>query len=139
MDMRMPRTFSWAGLTLAAMLAAAPAWAVDLKLSGEQQVPPVNTSATGYGSINVASDGAVTGSVTVTNMTVTAAHIHHGAAGKTGPVLVHMTKTGDNTWTVVPNAKLTPEQLKAYQAGELYVNVHSVAHKDGEVRAQIVP
>jgi hypothetical protein len=40
---------------------------------------------------------------------------------------------------VVPNAKLTPEQLKAYQAGELYVNVHSVAHKDGEVRAQIVP
>lgn len=137
--MRMPRTFSWAGLALTAMLAASPAWAVDLKLSGEQQVPPVNTSATGYGSINVASDGAVTGSVTVTNMTVTAAHIHHGAAGKAGPVLVHMTKTGDNTWTVVPNAKLTPEQLKAYQAGELYVNVHSVAHKDGEVRAQIVP
>ena len=137
--MRMPRTFSWAGLALAAALVATPAWAVDLKLSGEHQVPPVKTSATGYGSINVASDGSVTGSVTIADMTATAAHIHHGAAGKSGPILVHMTKTGDNTWTVVPNAKLTPEQLKAYQAGELYVNVHSVAHKGGEIRAQIVP
>lgn len=126
-------------LALVAAMAAAPAWAVDLKLSGEQQMPPVKTSATGHGSIDVSSEGLVTGSVTVTNMTSTAAHIHHAAAGKSGPVIVQMTKTGDNTWTVVPNARLTPEQLAAYRAGELYVNVHSVAWKDGEVRAQIVP
>lgn len=135
----MPRNFFRASLALAAALALAPAWAVDLKLSGEQQTPPVKTSGTGHGSINVAADGAVTGSVTVTNMTATAAHIHHAAAGKNGPVVVPMSKTGDNTWTVAPNAKLTPDQLKAYKAGELYVNVHSVAHKDGEIRAQIVP
>jgi hypothetical protein len=129
----------WAGLVVAACLGAAPAWAVDIKLSGDQEAPAVKTSATGTGTINVASDGAVTGSVTTTGMTGTAAHIHHGAPGKSGPVVVPMTKTGDNTWTVQAGAKLTPDQLKAYQAGELYVNVHSAAHKDGEVRGQIKP
>jgi hypothetical protein len=34
---------------------------------------------------------------------------------------------------------LTPEQLKSYQAGELYVNVHSAANKGGEIRAQLKP
>ena len=129
----------WTGLAFAACLAAAPAWAVDIKLSGDQEAPAVKTTATGTGTINVATDGAVTGSVTTTGMTGTAAHIHHGAAGKSGPVVVPMTKSGDNTWTVQAGAKLTPDQLKAYQAGELYVNVHSAAHKDGEVRGQIKP
>jgi CHRD domain len=137
--MRKPPCFPGASLVLVAMLASAPAWAVDVKLSGDQEMPPVKTSATGRGSINVASDGAVTGSVTIADMTATMAHIHHGAVGKNGPVIVHLAKTADNTWTVVPNAKLTPEQLAAYKAGELYVNVHSVAHQGGEVRAQITP
>lgn len=129
----------WTGLAFAACLAATSAWAVDVKLSGDQEAPAVKTTATGTGTINVASDGAVTGSVTTTGMTGTAAHIHHGPPGKSGPVVVPMSKTGDNTWTVQAGAKLTPDQLKAYQAGELYVNVHSAAHKDGEVRGQIKP
>ena len=129
----------WAGLALFAGLASVPAWAVDVKLSGDQEAPAVKTTATGSGTINVATDGAVTGSVTTTGMTGTAAHIHHGAPGKSGPVVVPMAKSGDNTWTVQAGAKLTPDQLKAYQAGELYVNVHSAAYKDGEIRGQIKP
>ena len=31
------------------------------------------------------------------------------------------------------------DQLKAYKAGELYVNVHSAANPGGEVRAQLKP
>lgn len=129
----------WTGLLMAACLASAPAFSADLKLSGDQEAPPVKTSASGTGSINVATDGAVTGSVTTTGMTGTAAHIHHAAAGKSGPVVLPLAKSGDNTWAVPAGSKLTPEQLKAYQAGELYVNVHSAANKDGEVRAQIKP
>jgi CHRD domain-containing protein len=34
---------------------------------------------------------------------------------------------------------LTADQYKAYQAGELYVNVHSEANKGGEIRGQIKP
>lgn len=122
-----------------ACLAATPAWAVDVKLSGDQEAPPSKSTATGTGSISVATDGAVTGSVTTTGMTGTAAHIHHGPPGKSGPVVVPMEKAGDNTWKVQAGAKLTPDQLNAYKAGELYVNVHSAAHKDGEIRGQIKP
>jgi hypothetical protein len=124
---------------MTACLAAGPAFGADLKLSGDQEAPPVKTAATGTGTISVAADGAVTGSVTTSGVAATAAHIHQGAPGKSGPVVLPLTKSGDNGWAVPAGSKLTPEQLKAYKAGELYVNVHSAANKDGEIRAQIKP
>jgi hypothetical protein len=67
------------------------------------------------------------------------AHIHEAPAGKNGPVIIPLEKKGDNEWAVPANAKLTDAQYKAYMAGDLYVNVHSDAHKGGEIRAQIEP
>lgn len=110
-----------------------------LKLNGDQEVPPVTTSATGTGTISVAPDGAVAGSVTTTGVAGTMAHIHMAPPGKNGPVIVPLVKSADGVWSVPPAAKLTPEQLKAYQAGELYVNVHTEANKGGEVRSQLKP
>jgi hypothetical protein len=110
-----------------------------LKLGGDQEVPPVTTSAAGTGTINVAQDGSLTGSVTTTGLAGTMAHIHMAGAGKNGPVIVPLVKTAEGVWSVPPGAKLTPEQLKAYQAGELYVNVHTEANKGGEIRAQLKP
>lgn len=106
-------------------------------LTGAQEVPPVSTPASGKSTINVAGDRTVSGTVTVTNMTPTAAHIHRGAAGTNGPVAIPLTKTSDNTFRVPPNTKLTDEQYAAYKAGELYINVHSAAHPGGEVRVQM--
>ena len=111
----------------------------ELKLSGDQEVPPVITSATGTGVIKVTDDGSVSGSVTTKGLDGTMAHIHIGAADKNGPIIVHLTKTADGVWSVPPGAKLTADQLKAYRAGELYVNVHTAANKGGEVRAQLKP
>ncbi|WP_084150810.1 CHRD domain-containing protein [Azohydromonas australica] len=54
-------------------------------------------------------------------------------------MIIPLTKGDAGTWSVPAGAKLTPEQMKAYQAGELYVNVHSAANKGGEVRAQLKP
>ena len=39
-----------------------------VKLSGQQEVPPVTTAASGTGTITVAADGAIGGSVTVSGL-----------------------------------------------------------------------
>ena len=128
-------------LGTAAILMSGWAFAanVDVKLSGDQEVPPVKTSATGNGTLNVNDDKSVSGSVTTSGINGVAAHIHNGAPGKNGPVAVPLTKDGDNKWTVGPGAKLTDAQFADFKAGNLYVNVHSAAHKDGEIRGQLKP
>ena len=118
--------------------AAALAGKMDVKLSGDQEVPPVKSSGSASGAITINDDGAVSGSVTATGFTPTAAHIHQAAAGKNGPVIVPFTKEGDK-FSAPAGAKLTADQMKAYKAGDLYVNVHSAANPGGEVRAQLKP
>ncbi len=114
------------------------AFAADVKvtLTGGEEVPPVNTPATGEGVISIADDGAVAGSVTTKGIQATAAHIHVGAPGKNGPVAVPFTKDG-NAFKAPAGAKLNADQMKAFKAGELYFNVHSAAHPDGELRGQL--
>ena len=123
-------------LALALGVTSATALAADVKLSGDQEVPAVKSAGSAAGAITIGDDGAVSGSVTATGFTPTAAHIHQAAAGKNGPVIVPFTKEGDK-FSAPAGAKLTPDQLKAYKAGELYVNVHSAANPGGEVRAQL--
>jgi CHRD domain len=110
-----------------------------LSLTGAQEVPPVTTSASGSGTITVGADKSVSGSVTTSGIAATAAHIHEAAMGVNGPVIVPLTKTSDNVWSVAPGAKLTDAQYDSYKAGKLYVNVHSAANKGGEIRAQLKP
>lgn len=109
----------------------------ELRLTGDQEVPPVRTDAIGRGQITVSAEGAVAGSIQVTGVPVTMAHIHVGASGSNGPVIVPLARTGEGVWSVPPGTRLTPEQLARYQAGELYVNVHTAANPGGEVRAQL--
>jgi len=111
----------------------------QVTLSGAQEVPPVTTAATGFGTITVGGDKSVSGSVSTSGVVGTVAHIHDGAPGKNGPVIVPLTKSSDNTWTVPPGTKFTDAQYEAYKAGNLYVNVHSAANKGGEIRGQLKP
>jgi hypothetical protein len=116
---------------------AAPAGGQQVTLSGANEVPPVTTSASGTGTVAIKDDGSVSASIAVTGMTATAAHIHEGAAGENGKVIVPFTKSGDNAFVAPPGAKLTESQMASYKAGKLYVNVHSAANPGGEVRAQL--
>jgi hypothetical protein len=141
--LRDPRSTFSAVIVAAGLLAAAagPAQAGETKvtLSGASEVPPVTTSASGKGMIDVGSNKSVSGSITTTGIAGIAAHIHEAAAGKNGQVIIPLTKTSDNVWSVPAGAKFTDAQYKAYEAGDLYVNVHSDAHKDGEIRGQLKP
>jgi hypothetical protein len=112
--------------------------AVKVALAGDKEVPPVQTKATGSGTITVGQDKTVSGSVTTKGIEGTAAHIHDGAPGKNGPVIIPLTKNGE-TWSVPAGSKLNDDQYKNFQAGNLYVNVHSAANKNGEIRGQLTP
>ena len=106
-------------------------------LSGSNEVPAVSTSASGTAHVKVGADCSVSATVTVTGMTATASHIHQGAAGSNGGVIVPFTKTGENKFEAPAGAKFTEAQCAAYKKGETYVNVHSAAHPGGEVRGQL--
>jgi hypothetical protein len=137
------QSFPWRPLAAALSImffATGVSLAADVKvtLSGDQEVPPVKTEASGSGTITVNADKTVSGSVTTKGINATAAHIHEAAAGKNGGVIIPLTKNGD-TFSLPAGAKLTDAQYAAFQKGDLYVNVHSAANPNGEIRAQLKP
>ena len=112
---------------------------LKVTLSGDQEIPPVTTSAAGTGTITVGEDKSVSGKVTISGMTPLVAHIHEAPAGANGPIVIPLTKTSDTVWVVPAGAKLTDSQYASYKAGNLYYNVHTETHKSGEIRGQIKP
>jgi len=128
-----------AGVLWVAAAGIAGAKDVKVSLTGEQEVPAVESKAKGTGKITIADDGAVSGSIKTTGIAGVAAHIHEAPAGKNGPPVITLEKKGDNEWAVPAGAKLTDAQLASFKAGNLYVNVHSAEHKGGEIRTQLKP
>lgn len=122
---------------LAGSAGIATANELKVNLNGDQEVPPVETSATGSGTIKVEDDKSVKGKITTSGIKGTGAHIHEGAVGKNGPDIITLKKTSDDEWSVPSGAALTDAQYDAYKAGNLYINVHSEAHKSGEIRGQL--
>jgi hypothetical protein len=109
------------------------------QLDGAQETPAVTTSGVGAGVLSVDEDtGEVRGFVVSDGLEdVTMAHVHLAARGTPGAVIIPLVG-GPNTW-VVPDdaAALTPEQVDAFLAGELYFNVHTEANPNGEIRGQL--
>ena len=134
-----PGILAAAMLVLTAVSSGAAAEDLKFKLGGDMEVPPVSTMASGSGAITIKPDMTVSGSLTTSGMAGTMAHIHLGKAGANGPVVIGLTRSGDNAWSVPDGAKLSEAQYQAYMDGGLYVNVHSAEHKPGEIRGQLMP
>ena len=142
----------WLGLGVVAFLVtgcASMAGKPPVTLSGSQEVPPVTTTASATSDVSARLTKCylsssvdcpiLVGSVWTTGINATAVHVHQGAAGQNGPVITALVKTGDNVWSIPQDSALTPAQYAAYWDGQLYVNVHSAANPNGELRAQLKP
>lgn len=108
-------------------------------LVGSDEVPPNNSSATGTSVVVIdPASMAMKATIVTADITGTSAHIHAGATGVAGPIVFPLTETatGSGIWTT--SATLTADQLNVLKEGNYYVNVHSSAFPDGEIRGQLL-
>jgi hypothetical protein len=128
------------------ILAAGDAYFADL--NGAQENPPVAGTGTGTGLAVISADGStVTYLIAYSGLTgtVNASHIHTGAVGTNGGVILPITPGPSPMSGTLTAAIFTPsgtvttfaEAVAAIRAGTTYFNLHTTAHPGGEIRGQI--
>ncbi|MEM6987360.1 MAG: CHRD domain-containing protein [Pseudomonadota bacterium] len=110
-------------------------------LAGEQEVPPVTTTATAtaYLTLNQTS-GAVRAVINASGADdATAAHVHQAARGSNGGVLFGLEQDATNlgVWRSPAGQTLDAAGRTALSEGGLYYNLHTPANPGGELRGQI--
>ncbi|PWV56410.1 CHRD domain-containing protein [Chitinophaga sp. S165] len=114
--------------------------AETINMSGANEVPPVVTTATGVALLRLTVDGKLYSKVTVTDLppadALTMAHIHAGATGANGDVLVPLCATAAD-FGVSKMTQLNEATANALRTQALYVNAHSNNWPDGVIRGQI--
>jgi CHRD domain/Bacterial Ig domain len=111
-------------------------------LSSEEEVPPATSPGSAQADLTVnLTTGELSGTLTASGITPTAAHVHDAFAGTNGAVLVPLDQdAGDpGLFTVPAGANLDATEVEHLLAGALYVNVHTAAAPGGELRGQILP
>ena len=141
-------TLALAGLP-ATVLAVDPTQpAYGGPLTGAQEIPAVVTTAAGQGTVVISADGStITYLVTYSGLSgsVAAAHIHTGAAGIAGGVILPLTAgpspmTGTLTaanFAASGSVTTFAQAVAAIRAGTTYFNLHTAANPGGELRGQI--
>ena len=142
--------------------SSGPSNTFTAQLSGANEAPqPVTTSGTGSATFT-RNGNTVTYTATASGLSgdAKAAHIHIGAPGVAGPVIVDIaglspppagtstTMSGSFTEANIKNPTTPPlsppittmDQLfDQIRAGNAYFNIHTAAHSGGEIRGQLVP
>ena len=144
-----------AAITLAGCGGTGGGGGVDMHavLNGAQEVPQVNTTAAGTARVELDPDNdLIRVSLTTTGLNnVVAAHIHHGPPSADGPVMFTLYAPADGAFpstlvktltaadfTPVPGVGTFNDALGVIRGGASYINVHTTAHTDGEIRGQII-
>ncbi len=114
---------------------------VTFPLSGAQEVPSVVTDASGdgYALVNTHDYSVELQILTSGVSDASAAHIHTGVAGENGPVLVGLVQDSDdmNRWMSSTGLMIDADIFSVLASGGHYVNVHTPANPNGEIRGQI--
>ncbi len=126
-------------------------------LTGDMEVPPVATNASGQATVGVAMNDQLDYVIEVNDGdNLTAAHLHCGAVGQNGPVVVGLFESSptdvdgaltsgtidagdimEDLQACNPNIDTIPHLVQAMREGMIYVNVHSTDHPAGVIRGQL--
>lgn len=106
-------------------------------LDANQSVPPISSNGMGTAYFTL-KNKTLHYDITVSNLTsdIVAAHFHRGAKGTNGPVvqpIIFNLNHAKGDW-----ANLSDSDLNDLMSGNIYVNVHTQQHPDGEIRGQIM-
>ena len=121
---------------LGAGAANATLFNYTVALSGANEVAPVVGDPDGSGTANITIDDVaqtISWNITVANLDpVILAHIHSGAAGVNGPVVI------DFSGQLVGAGLVDPDVLNVIaNPAAFYVNVHTTVHTGGAIRGQV--
>ncbi|MFL6341325.1 MAG: CHRD domain-containing protein [Nitrososphaeraceae archaeon] len=119
--------------------------AFTAKLTGKDEVPPVNTQATGTAQFQLSSDGKeLNYDLSTTNLQgFMMAHIHQGKSGENGQPITTPLQMGKGKITSSDlQGSLAGKQMSdlvdLMKSGGAYVNVHTNQNQNGEIRGQIM-
>lgn len=105
------------------------------RMTGAQETPPVESTATGDASIIVDALRAHIRFHVRTTAMATKAHLHTGIAGLSGPVALDLGGSGQ---VIDGTTAITDRQAADLEQGRWYVNVHTSDKPTGELRGQII-
>jgi hypothetical protein len=108
------------------------------------EVPPVSGSPmSGTGVVFLQSYGGVgtylSARVAVGPFDATAAHIHRGATGQEGDVIMPLEKVRFGDWQIEEDQVTSLADLALMREGNTYLNFHTEANPEGEARGQLIP
>jgi outer membrane protein assembly factor BamB len=125
------------GLFAVLSVSAVQAVTLTATLSGGQEVPANGSISSGTTVVNVDPGTGVLSWSTTSSLPVTSAtghHIHQGAAGVNGPVVVNFSNAYNGTVTI---STALAAQI-AFSPRNFYVNLHTAAFPGGEIRGQLI-
>jgi hypothetical protein len=114
------------------------------KLTGKDEVPPINTQATGMAQFQLSSDGKeLNYDLSTTNLQgFMMAHIHQGKSGENGqpvaPLQMGKGKVSSSDFQGPLAGKQISDLVDLMKNGGAYVNVHTNQNQNGEIRGQIM-
>ncbi|HEX6378176.1 MAG TPA: CHRD domain-containing protein, partial [Nitrososphaeraceae archaeon] len=108
---------SFNGLTSLVFAQGPPT--ITINLTGSEEVPPVQTEATGMAEFIPLGMDSIVYNVNATNIEgATAGHIHLGAKGENGPIVVTLFKYDTPMNEVSENGTITADKLEGPMAGK---------------------
>lgn len=113
------------------------------RLTAQQEVPAGTSVASGTAAFTLTDEG-LTYIIAVDSISkITGAQFHYGAIGDTGRAFISFMHSfrgnvAYGVWKTNDSIPLTEDLINALLTGKIYVNIHTEANPNGEIRGQVL-